>query len=356
VKEVSRRRTSGLEQRVLAQFRRRVLSAECRVVVGFSGGADSLGLLVVLAQLATRMSLRIVAVHVDHGARTSSRHEQNEAGVLAAKLGVPFQPVTLPIDPRIAHPRLGFEEAARRERYLALARISRSASPAVIAIGHHLQDQAETVILHLIRGAGASGLMGMSEWTETTIPWWEASPEPPATIWRPFLRESRDTVRTVGLSAGLRPVEDPTNTDLDIRRNAIRERILPKLEAIVPGATAAIGRCAEIVASENDLLNDLTSRAAQQLIHHDLVDRGRLLDQPIAIQRRLIRRWVHDCAGYAAPLNRIDAVLAAARSGTGETTIEIGEHVAVRLIQGRIQISGKNAETPQTSSFPDRLG
>lgn len=352
----SRRTTSGIEQRVLAHYRRRSLPAIRRVVVGFSGGADSLGLLVVLAKVANRVPLSLVAVHVDHGVRTSSRREQEEAGDLAERLRVPFQPVTLPIDPRIAHPGLGFEEAARRERYLALARISQSDRSTVIAIGHHLQDQAETVLLHLLRGAGTSGLLGMSEWTEMTVPWWEASPAPPTTIWRPFLQESRDTIRAVAASVGLTPVEDPTNKEVELRRNAIRELILPQLESIIPGATAAIGRCADIAAPESALLDEITSHAALHVLSHDLVDRAALLDQPTAIQRRLVRRWVHDVAGLTAPLNRIDAVLELARRGTGKATIEIGEHVSVKLIHGHLTISIKFAGKPQPLSSWDRLG
>src|SRR5262249_20892404 len=234
------------------------------ITVGFSGGADSLALAAVLARLAPVAAVRVWLVHVDHGLRPDSAGEAEACGRLARELGLPVVSVGLWSELLERHGGVGIEEAARRERYVALARAAEINRSAMIATAHHRDDQAETVLLHLLRGAGLHGASGMAELSRIAVPWWETRPrrEPPAIdLWRPFLDESRGVVRAYARETGLTPVEDPSNDEPRFRRNRIRHEVMPLLEHVSPGAEAALARYARIAREEDALLDALADQA-----------------------------------------------------------------------------------------------
>src|SRR5205823_6991315 len=128
---------------------------------------------------------------------------------LAVELGLPL--IEVPLSPGLPerHPGVGVEEAARRERYVALAQAAQDVGSAVVAVAHHREDQAETVLLHLLRGAGLSGATGMAEMSRLTVPWWKPRADRESRtidLWRPFLDEPRSTVRGYADATGLKPI------------------------------------------------------------------------------------------------------------------------------------------------------
>ena len=261
VTPVSRRGFVGLEQRVLARLRELGLDPGATVVVGFSGGADSLALAAVLGRLAGQGGPRLLLAHVDHALRSSSAAEAANAADLAAALGLPFRAVRLSDDPQKLHPGVGLEEAARRERYLAFAEAVAASEAVGVTLAHHQDDQAETVLLHLLRGAGVAGAAGMAEWSSMVVPWWgdQAAPGRRLAVWRPFLDEPKTIVREYAGRLGLAPVEDPSNADRDLRRNALRHEALPILNRIVPSATAALARFARLAAADDAYLEEIVA-------------------------------------------------------------------------------------------------
>lgn len=255
------------------------------VVVACSGGADSLALLA----LAVDAGLTPVAVHVDHGLRPGSEREADVVGGAAAVLGARF-------DARRVHVGAGpnLEARARAARYDALeaARVEHGATAVLVA--HTADDQAETVLLNLLRGSGSAGLAGM--------------PARRGPVIRPLLGARRADVLAECARRELVPVEDPSNDDLAHRRNWIRLEVLPLLER---GAgrdlTPVLARQAGVLRAESDFL-DALARAAWP---GEAGPRARdLAALPDPLARRAVRCWL----GPPPPaLDEVDAVLAVAR-------------------------------------------
>jgi tRNA(Ile)-lysidine synthase len=256
------------------------------VVVGCSGGADSLALLA----LAVDAALAPVAVHVDHGLRPGSDREAAVVADVAARLGARFDARRV----KVAE-GANLEARARTSRYDALeaARVEHGAT--AVLVGHTADDQAETVLLNLLRGSGSAGLAGM--------------PARRGNVVRPLLGSRRADVRAECARRELVPVDDPSNDDLVFRRNWIRHEVLPLLER---GAgrdlTPVLARQAEVLRAESDFLDGL-ARAAWP---GDAGARARdLAALPEPLARRAVRCWL----GPPPPaLEEVDTVLAVARN------------------------------------------
>ncbi|MEA2512037.1 MAG: tRNA(Ile)-lysidine synthase [Thermomicrobiales bacterium] len=347
-----------MEQRVLARLKELRLPEAGRIVVGFSGGSDSLALAAVLARLAPVAAVQVSLFHVDHGLRPESSEDAAQCGRLATQLGLQFTAVRLPPDLQRRHPGVGLEEAARRERYVALAREADRAGAALVAVAHHREDQAETVLLHLLRGAGLKGASGMAELTRLAVPWWEITSDAmvfETNLWRPLLEEPRAIVRGYALETGLTPVEDASNAETRFRRNRLRHEVLPLLQTIIPGADAALARYARIAREEDVLLNDLAERTLRGVVRDEGTLDGRALsDEALPIQRRVVQLWLEGIApGMEFALDRVDAILAAAHNRQGDRRIEVGENLTVYVTGDRLsarieRIAAGNADEEET--------
>ncbi|HET7720669.1 MAG TPA: tRNA lysidine(34) synthetase TilS, partial [Acidimicrobiales bacterium] len=217
------------------------------VTCAVSGGADSLALLV----LAVQAGCRVTAVHVDHGLRPGSAGEASVVAAAAARYGATFRAETVDVAPG---PNL--EARARAARYAVL--------PAGVLTGHTADDQAETVLLNLIRGAGLDGLAGMR-------------PEG-----HPILALRRSETEALCTAEGLKPVADPTNTDPTHRRNRVRHELLPLLNDIAQRDVVPIlARQAALLRDDADALD----------VGLDPTDALVMAHSPPALARRAIRRW-----------------------------------------------------------------
>lgn len=339
-------RLTGLEQRVLRRLRRLGPSARGMLCVGFSGGADSLALAGVLGRLAKVEELGLLLCHVDHCLRPDSAAEQIDAEALAAALGVPFRALRAADDPRRLHPGVGLEEAARRERFRLLAAVA-GERDAPVVLAHHRADQAETVMLHLLRGTGPAGIAGMGEVAELSVPWWPApAPTRQIRLWRPLIEEPRAEVRAYAAALGLPPVVDPSNEDEGPRRNALRRQALPMMERIVPGAEAALVRYAVLAADEDRLVGSLAEAIARRVVGGDgVLDGAALGSEAIALQRRVVHGWLAEVGGVAGVgMERVEAVIAVCGGGRGGSRIEIGGGVAAVGSGGRVWLERAAAE------------
>lgn len=227
------------------------------VTCAVSGGADSIALLV----LAVASGCRAEAVHVDHGLRAGSAGEFAVVRAAADALGVPSRSVAVEVG---AGPNL--EARARAARYAAL--------PAGVLTGHTADDQAETVLVNLLRGAGSDGLAGMRA---------EARPHLPR---RPLLGLRRSETRAVCELAGLDVVDDPSNADPRFVRNRVRHELVPLLDDIAGrDVTRVLTRQAALMADEADLLDELAAAL-------DPTDALALAAAPLPLARRAVRRWL----------------------------------------------------------------
>jgi tRNA(Ile)-lysidine synthase len=253
-----------------------------------SGGADSLTLLV----LAVAAGCRVTAVHVDHGLRPGSEEEAEVVRGAADRFGAAFRSERVVI---AEGPNL--EERARQARWTALGTGA--------ATGHTADDQAETVLANLLRGAGVGGLAAM-----------RCGPH------HPLLRLRRAETEAVCRHLGLVPVEDPSNRDLRFVRNRIRHQLLPLCSEIAGrDVVPVLARQAGVLAGDADLLDAL----ATEIDPEDAVAVG---DAPVAVGRRTVRRWLVDQDGHPPPLDAVDRVLEVARNERRATELPGGRRVS----------------------------
>ena len=195
-----------------------------------SGGRDSVCLLHYLANLAPGRGFSVAAAHLNHKMRPEAQRDEDFVRTLCRKLDVPFYTEAVPVYETAEQWGLGVEETGRRLRYDFLQRTAGAIGAERIATAHHAQDQAETVLLNLLRGTGSEGLAGI--------------PPVRGRIVRPLLQTSRREIEDYLEEQGLSHVEDSTNQDTHYARNRLRRELWPQLETINPALTRSIGRTA----------------------------------------------------------------------------------------------------------------
>jgi tRNA(Ile)-lysidine synthase len=256
------------------------------VAVAVSGGADSLALLHALRVLAGPRDWRLAMLTVDHGLRPGSAAEAAFVADHAKALGLPARVLTLTPAALEAHRPAGPEGAARAARYEALWAATDALGCRWLATGHTLDDQAETVLLQLLRGAGPDGLAAMSVRGGRLL--------------RPLLGVRRCETHACCAAIGLQWREDPTNAGDGPLRNRVRHRLLPLLEELRPGATQALARTAALAADERDWLDPLVAAALAATLTGDgapttwgggvaRLDPEALAALPVALARRVVR-------------------------------------------------------------------
>ena len=266
-----------------------------------SGGRDSVCLLHYLAAIAPQRGFTVAAGHLNHQMRPEARRDEDFVRELCRTLGVAFYTEAAPVYETAARWGLGVEETGRRLRYEFLFRTADAIGADRIATAHHAQDQAETVLLNLLRGTGPEGLGGI--------------PPVRGRIVRPLLQTSRAEIEDYLQENGLSHVEDSTNEDTHYARNRLRRELWPRLETINPALTKAIGRTAEILRRENGYLDTL---AAEYLPPSGTaVETARLLSAPEALRSRVVRLLLERTPTGKKDVGaaHIQALLALAESG-----------------------------------------
>jgi len=259
------------------------------VLVACSGGADSLALAAALGFAAPRMGLKAGLVTVDHGLQDGSAARALDVVRLAPALDLePAEVLTVTVG------RAGGPEAAARDaRYAALAEAAQRLEAATVLLGHTMNDQAETVLLRLARGSGSRSLSGM--------------PEVSGVYRRPLLGLSRTRTRDACAALGLRPWDDPHNTDPAYTRVRVRHDVLPALEtALGPGVAEALARTARLCRDDADALDawaDTVYEASAGPDGH--LEVSALEDVPAAVRRRVIRRAAVSAGASASALGAV---------------------------------------------------
>lgn len=276
----------------VAEFIRReeLLQPGQRVVVGVSGGPDSLCLLGCLRQLGYRP----VIAHLDHGWRPESWQEAEFVLALARSLGVPAVVERI----RAARPlgRSSREELARRARYEFLARVAAEHKVEAVAVGHTADDQAETVVMHWLRGAGPEGLRGMLPATDLAV-WAKGAPARSLRLVRPLLELRREDTEAYCREAGWEPRRDESNLDLAFLRNRIRHQLLPSLETQHKGFRSRLSRTAQLMREVSDLVDALAIQREAEIVRPAgegvlRLSRVALRQEPAAVQRAILRRAI----------------------------------------------------------------
>jgi tRNA(Ile)-lysidine synthase len=284
-----------------------------------SGGADSLALLHALRTLAGPRGWRLAVVTVDHGLRSGSAADAAFVVDHAKALGLDARLETLAPADLARHRHAGQEGAARAARYEALWRAAGELGCGWLATGHTLDDQAETVLLQLLRGTGPDGLAGM--------------PVRGGRLLRPLLGVRRAETRDCCAAIGVDWREDPTNAEPGPLRNRVRQRLLPLLEELRPGATGSLARTAALAADERDWLDPLVATALTATAANAAegpgpvaLDAAALAELPVALARRVVRAAARHAGAAPPDAEATDRVVAlAAGSARGAPAQHAGE-------------------------------
>jgi tRNA(Ile)-lysidine synthase len=309
------------------------------VVVAISGGADSTFLLHAACALRRRFGHDVVAAHVDHGWRgEQSREDARAVARLGADLGVPVHVMAVPTE-QTAPRDGGIEASARAIRYGYLAEVARGCAAVAVLAAHTADDQAETIILSLLRGRSVAGLAAMAAVAQLPVP-----DAPGAVLVRPMLGIRADDVRATLRDHHVRWQEDSSNDDRARARNRVRHDLLPILEAISPGFRKALARAARDVEALRELLDCATGTA---IARWDSVPDGWsarrvdwLSDAPVvrlaALREMLLRVGVRIDEIESAHLDAIARMIATNRGGARRTV----DRAVVALIGDRLIVTG----------------
>lgn len=263
------------------------LNPEKPVLVGLSGGPDSLFLL----DSMQRIGYKLVVAHLDHCLRPESGREAHHVQAMAEARKLPFFLDSMNVYQYASEKGLSIEEAARELRYHFLFKVAEAEKLQAVAVGHHADDQVETVLMHLLRGAGLDGLKGM---TYKSLP--NAWSDHIALV-RPLLGVWREQILDYLAENNLQYVEDSSNLDTTFYRNRLRNELIPYLEGLNPGVKTRLWRMADILTADHAVLNDLMDKTWDSLFLESgegylALDWHNLRAQPLGIQRRLIRRAI----------------------------------------------------------------
>ena len=280
------------------------------VLVALSGGADSTALLLSMHELLIGGKIRgLFAAHLNHGIRgESALRDQRFCEALCERLSIPLAIETVDVPQHAREHGQSLEQAAREVRYDFLERARDSFGASVIATAHHRDDQAETLLLNLIRGSGTTGLGGMKPRNGSII--------------RPMLRVSREEILEFLAKANEPYCTDETNAENSATRNRIRNELLPMLETMNPAIAQTICKTAELLAQDETLLGEMADQAEATILLGDGLDRAALGKLPQPIASRIVRRRLLALSGSVS-LADIRRVLALAGAQTG-TAIELG--------------------------------
>jgi tRNA(Ile)-lysidine synthase len=212
-------------------------NANLEILLGLSGGLDSCVLLHLLANMQTQLDFKLKAIHVHHGLSSSADDWLNFCKQKCKLLDIEFDAVKVKINEKGS---LGIEGEARELRYEAIKKKQKG----VVALGHHQNDQAETLLLQLLRGSGLKGLAGMPEFDEERK------------FWRPMLNIKKELLEKYASENNIKYIKDESNEDINFDRNFIRKKVLPLIESRYPASIETISRSATNI-SEGHQINEL---------------------------------------------------------------------------------------------------
>lgn len=334
---VGRKSTSRFATKLLAEWKRLSLPFDdARVVVAVSGGADSVALLLALDELlkSSRLHISLTVAHLEHGLRAESEGDARWVEELAQSLGHEFVLERARVQELAVGSSDNLEQAARRARYRFFARTGARLDASVVVTAHTLDDQAETVILRLLRGSGAEGLGGM----EAVRP---LNPESSVLLARPLLNwAGRAETESFCRSLDVEFLVDSMNEDERFSRVLVRKRLLPLMQGINPRAVKALARTAHLLREDARALNELAAVLLEEAREGESqgLSIKVLRSANLSLRRRALRLWLSEMRGdlrrlEMAHLVAVERLLAGERGGR---VIELPGGFRVSRRKGRL--------------------
>lgn len=306
-----------------------------KLVVAVSGGADSLALADLLNNSRRRFNLEICIAHYEHGLRgKSSLEDARFVEEFAKALQVKFFCEHGEVRNFAAKNKLSIETAARQLRYKFLSKVREDMNFDAIALAHHADDQAETILMRILRGATSTGLSAMKFCTTSEY----------GLLIRPLLRFKKSELEKYCESRNLTPRIDATNFELDATRNKIRLEVLPMLKKFNPAIIETLCRLGEVSAEESDFLNAEVEKIFPEVVKDNSILQKEFLKLSPAIQRLLIKKFLGDTKDYGfIHFEEIRKVLTNNLSG-----VELPNKIRVNLRRGKLSVIKKGLVTLKT--------
>jgi tRNA(Ile)-lysidine synthase len=314
------------------------------VLIGLSGGPDSVCLSVILDEVRDNFNLSLYALYVDHGLRPEeSRNEENFCKSFCYEHGMDFHSEKIEVRANAEENRINIHEAARELRYDAFQRTAHKIRASKIAVAHNADDQAETVLMRLVRGAGRRGLSGM--------------PYMRGNIIRPLLDISREDIENFLSGRQIKFVADSSNLKKEYLRNRLRMEIIPFLKKDNPSLVKSINRTADIFREEENYLDIVTTKTVMRLITRK-TDRSielfliPLINIEKSILRRVFRRALGEIgADRGIELVHIDDIIRLVRENRSGDTITLPQ--GIRAVKGysTLLITGEHSVNLRTQNI-----
>lgn len=309
----------------------RYLKTDSHIIVGLSGGVDSVVLLDILSRLAAQMRFKLSALHVNHGISRNAADWSHFCARLCARHGIPITVAYLRVTKTAGE---SLEALAREKRYHIFSRLRGDSRQCLtfLALAQHRDDQAETVLLQLFRGAGVRGLSAMPQLKKQSI---DAAPQ----ILRPLLDTTRNRIEAYAALRHLQWIQDDSNDDVQFKRNFLRHKVFPVLTRIYPGLSGTLSRSSRHMAEASQLLDELAESDARQCMVSGRLVVAALNELSLPRARNLLR-YVLWRQGIPVPNTvRLAEILRQLLSSAPDTRLHIpfGNH-EIRVYQGCVYI------------------
>ena len=231
-----------------------LIKANDKIVLGVSGGPDSLFMLNILNNLKEKLQIELVVAHINHMIREEADQEEEFVRQFCEKINIPFYSKRIEVEKYANNNKLGLEEAGRKIRYEFFEEICNTTGANKIAVAHNKNDKVETMIMHMLRGSGISGLQGIQAQTNNKII-------------RPIIEIERKDIEKYCEEQDLKPRIDKSNFDNTYTRNKIRNVVIPYIqEEFNPNFIETMTRLSEVITEENIFLNKLTETEYSKIL------------------------------------------------------------------------------------------
>ncbi|MEW6187733.1 MAG: tRNA lysidine(34) synthetase TilS [Thermodesulfobacteriota bacterium] len=314
-----------------------------RILVGVSGGPDSMALLSILAEMRPRWGLDLLVLHCHHGLRKEADEEEALVRSWAKKWNCPFFRRKLPVRAFQKQSGRSLQEAARELRYQAFSQVAKQKKAGLVALAHTADDQAEEFLIGLIRGAGLGGLAGM--------------PVKRGQFIRPLLRVYRSDVYNYLEMEKIPFREDPSNRDFRYLRSRVRYHLLPELKKYSPNILAQLNQTTQLLQKDEEYLQRNTEQIAAELISPSgdslCIPRHSLAALPQALGSRLIQKALALGLGHLRQVRAVHilSILEGARKSGKQGQIPLPQGWAARWDNTMIQLGPAGQETPPLKPF-----
>lgn len=305
-----------------------------KIVIGVSGGSDSITLLYLLNKYKEKFKIKLYVCHINHKIREDSTIDEQYVENMCEKMNVPFYKKRVQVEQIAKENKMGTEEAGRIIRYEFFKEIAKKENANKIAIAHNMNDNAETMLLNLIRGTGLLGLEGITPKENNII--------------RPLINSKKTDINNFCKENNIEYKIDSTNKQNIYRRNIIRNEVIPKLEEINPNIVETLSRTSKIIKQNNTFIKETTKSEYKKIAHiisneektHIEINLKEFNLLSENIKQNLILKAIEEIQGNTKNVEKsnIDEVIQIAKRNVGGKYTIINKNVKAEIKKGKILI------------------